>query len=155
VAVINDWDVKDVNTAIREEEDEQGRPQRVFLISDLGGSFGTAGIVSPRWKSKGYLASYESSVFIRKTEPEVVDFETPKRPPLIFLFSPHMFFSRIRMRWVGRDIPRADARWTGELLGRLSTIQLRDAFRAAGYTPQEVDGFTQVLRSRIEELSRL
>ena len=155
VAVINDWDVKDVNTAIREEEDEQGRLQRVFLISDLGASFGTAGIVNPRWKSKGDLASYQSSIFIRKVKPEFVDFDTPRRPPMMFLFNPHVFFSRLRMRWVGRDIPRDDARWTGELLGRLSTDQLRDVFRAAGYTPQEVDGFTQVLRSRIEELNRL
>jgi hypothetical protein len=28
-------------------------------------------------------------------------------------------------------------------------------FRAAGYTPQEVDGFNQVLKYRIEELNQL
>jgi hypothetical protein len=155
LAVINDWDVKDLNTAIREEEDENGRRQRVFLISDLGASFGTAGIVSPRWKSKGDLASYKSSTFIRQTDGELVDFETPKRPSLLFLVNPHVFFSRLRLRWVGRNIPRADARWTGELLARLSANQIRDAFRAAGYAPAEVEGFTEVLRTRIEELNRL
>jgi hypothetical protein len=55
----------------------------------------------------------------------------------------------------GRHISRADARWTGELLGRLSTSQLHEAFRAAGYSPAGVEGFTQVLTSRIETLNRL
>jgi hypothetical protein len=155
VAVINDWDVKDVNTAIREQEDEDGRQQRVFLISDLGASFGTAGIVHPRWKSKGDLTSYRSSTFIRRTDPEVVDFETPRRAPILFLVNPHVFFSRLKLRWVGRDIPRADARWTGELLARLSASQIRDAFRAAGYSPEDVEGFAQVLTARIEALNGL
>jgi hypothetical protein len=111
--------------------------------------------VNPRRKSKGDLASYKSSTFIRQADAELVDFETPKRPPLVFLVNPHMFFSRVRLRWVGRHIPRADARWTGELLGRLSADQIRDAFRAAGYALAEVEGFTAVLRTRIEELNRL
>ena len=155
VALINDWDVKDVNTAIREEEDEQGHLQRVYLISDLGASFGTPGIVNPRRKSKGDLASYERSKFIRKADAEMVDFEAPKRPSLLFVLNPHMFFSRLRMRWVGRHIPRSDAHWTGELLARLSPNQIRDAFRSAGYTPAEVEGFTQVVRTRIQELNKL
>ena len=50
---------------------------------------------------------------------------------------------------------RADARWLGGLLGRLSDKQIRDAFQAAGYGPDEVESFTQELRQRIAELNNL
>jgi hypothetical protein len=57
--------------------------------------------------------------------------------------------------WVGRRIPVADARWVGDLLARLSPQQIRDAFRAAGYSPQEVDGFGSVVEQRISQLKGL
>jgi hypothetical protein len=37
----------------------------------------------------------------------------------------------------------------------LSPDQVRDAFRAAGYSPEEVDGFTAVVEQRIGELTEL
>jgi hypothetical protein len=61
----------------------------------------------------------------------------------------------MRMRWIGRHIPREDARWIGDLLSRLSPEQIQDAFRSAGYSPQEVDGFSKVVQERIAELTRL
>ena len=39
--------------------------------------------------------------------------------------------------------------------GGLSDEQLRDAFRAAGYGPDEVKSYTQELRQRIAELNKL
>jgi hypothetical protein len=43
----------------------------------------------------------------------------------------------------------------GQLLGQLSPEQIRDAFRAAGYSPQEVEGFTRVVEERIGQLEKL
>jgi len=57
--------------------------------------------------------------------------------------------------WIGNHIPLADAKWMGQLLAQLSPDQIRDAFRAAGYSPQEVDGFAKVIESRIAELNKL
>jgi hypothetical protein len=71
------------------------------------------------------------------------------------LANPHEFFSRLHMEWIGRHIPRTDARWMGQLLAQLSPSQVRDAFRSAGYTPQEVEGFSAVIQSRIAELNKL
>ena len=59
------------------------------------------------------------------------------------------------MRWIGRDIPRQNARWIGDLLGQLSQDQIRDAFRSAGYEGQELDGFTTDFEQRIAELKKL
>jgi len=59
------------------------------------------------------------------------------------------------MRWIGRDIPRGDAKWIGELLSQLSRDQIRDAFRAAGYSPAEVEQFSDVVEKRIAQLQNL
>jgi hypothetical protein len=43
----------------------------------------------------------------------------------------------------------------GQLLGRLSHEQIRDAFRAAGYSTQEANDFAGVVEGRIAELNAL
>jgi len=43
----------------------------------------------------------------------------------------------------------------GQLLARLSPEQIRDAFRAAGYTPEETEGFAKVVERRIGALTAL
>jgi hypothetical protein len=74
---------------------------------------------------------------------------------LIETFNPPAFIHRVDLRWIGRHISRADAKWMGQLLGRLSLDQIRDAFRAAGYSPQGAQEFAAVVQSRIAELNIL
>jgi hypothetical protein len=73
----------------------------------------------------------------------------------MFLVNPKEYFSRIRLEWIGRNVPRADVKWMGSLLSRLSSKQIHDAFRAAGYSQQEVDEFSDILESRITQLRNL
>jgi hypothetical protein len=40
-------------------------------------------------------------------------------------------------------------------LARLSSDQIHDAFRAAGYSPQEVEAFSRIVEHRIAELNEL
>ncbi len=155
MAVINNWDLKDMNNAIREEKRSDGVEAQVYEVSDLGASFGTAGRLFSHTKSKGNLRSYTRSKFIKKVDPEFVNFNVPRRPSLMVLLLPHEFFSRMRLRWIGRDIPRLDARWIGDMLGQLSTDQIRDAFRSGGYSGAELDGFTSDFEQRIAELKKL
>jgi len=54
-----------------------------------------------------------------------------------------------------KNISVENARWIGSLLGELTDEQLRDAFRAAGYDKQTMDGFVAVLRDRINQLNNL
>jgi len=61
----------------------------------------------------------------------------------------------VDLEWIGRHIPRADAKWIGSELAKLSPQQIRDAFRAGGYSPEEVEGFARVVESRIAELNQL
>ena len=155
MALINNWDLKDENNGVYDEK-RPGRPdERIYMVSDLGASFGTAWLDRTHEKSKGNLYWYSRTKFIKKVDGGFVDFEDPRRPALVVLVNPHEYFSRLGLRWIGRGIPRGDAKWIGGLLAKLSDQQIRDAFRAAGYSPQEVDGFASVVKSRIAELNRL
>lgn len=139
MCLINNWDLKDSNTAIRVIDD-----QPVYLISDLGASFGAGGWRLRVKDSKGNLQKYERSRFITKLTPEFVTFGVPSRPEIF-----HHFM------WIGKRISRADAQWMGKLLGNLSPGQIQGAFRAAGYQPAEATRFSAVVEGRIAELGRL
>lgn len=153
MALMNNWDLKDVNTAIYEEGSNPA--QHLYVVSDLGAAFGTTGNSWTHAKSKGNLKAYRHSRFITKVTPDYVDFNVPTRPALLYLFTPKDFVSRVRMRWIGKHVPRADAKWIGGWLARLSPEQIQDAFRAAGYTPAEVEAFAKTVEERIAQLNQL
>jgi hypothetical protein len=152
MALINNWDLKEENNGLY---GGRNAAERVYMVSDLGSSFGTTGPTFPHSHSKGNLNAYIHSGFIGRVSPEYVDFRTPSRPALIDFFGFPAFIRRVRLDHTLHHIPRADARWIGQLLSSLSWDQIRDAFRAAGYAPEEVDSFTSVVENRIQELNRL
>jgi hypothetical protein len=157
MALINNWDLKDENNSVYEEKRDKDSDelQRIYMVTDLGASFGAVNLSRQRQTSKGNLELYQESKFIDRVGPKYVDFEVPHRPSAAVLVNPHEYFSRLRIDWIGKHVPRADARWIGDLLAQLSPNQIRDSFRAAGYSPQVVDGFTTVVESRIAELKKL
>jgi hypothetical protein len=150
MAVINNWDLKDVNNAIY-----QIGPERIYMVSDLGASFGSAGRTWPPAKGKDNLESYRKSKFIRQLTADSVDFATPARPTWKFWVDPPEVIRRIHLEWIGKNVPRADAKWIGQLLARLSPQQIRDAFRAGGYSPEETEQFAKLLEGRISVLTDL
>ena len=150
MALINNWDLKDENNATLEEP-----AGLVYEVSDLGASFGSSGVFLEKKAAKGNLHSFETSKFLTKVGPEYVDFATPSLPSLPYIFNPWQYGRRARLCWIGRHIDRADAKWMGQLLGQLSTDQIRDAFRAAGYSQADAAAFTQTLQTRIEQLKGL
>ena len=154
MAVINNWDLKDENNAVYQVRGPQGAEQ-VYMVSDLGASFGTIGLSWTRRGSKSNLSAYSHSKLIRQQKPDFVDFYVPSRPALIRFPSPHELGLRMGLRWIALGIPRADARWMGDLLAHLSPQQIRDAFRAARYSPEQVEGFSEVVEKRIAELRAL
>lgn len=157
MAVINNWDLKNENNAIYRDKrsGDQSGTKLVYEVSDLGASFGTTSLLLDHAKAKGNLDSYVHSKFIRKQHGDLVDFEDPHRPTFGVFFNPHEFVSRVNMEWIGRDIPKADAKWVGQLLATLSPEQIRDAFRAAQYEPEDVEAFASALELRITELNQL
>jgi hypothetical protein len=109
MAVINNWDLKDLNNAIyrKKHKDEGKAPELRYAVSDLGASFGTTNFLPNHEKAKGNLSSYEKSKFITKVEGDQVDFDDPKAPAKIVAFNPKEYTSRLNIEWIGRHIARA------------------------------------------------
>jgi hypothetical protein len=150
MALLNNWDLKDANNAIYQVHGDQ--PEQHYIINDLGASLGTMNLSRTL---KGDLRSYEESKWISAVTDDHVDFGVPGPPPAVWVFALPTLVRRMDMVWIGRGIPRADAAWLGGLLGRLSPSQIRDAFRAAGYSDDEIERFSRVIERRIQELKRL
>ncbi len=151
MALISNWDLVTNNTAIREGK----KGELLYEVSDVGASFGKTGRGYRDSTSKNNLAAYRQAKFIKKVTPEYVDFNFPTHPPILYVFDLKLFFDLVGPRWIGHHIPRADVRWIASLLGQLSPQQIRDAFRAAGYSPQEVEAFAIAVEARIAALNRL
>lgn len=150
MALINNWDLKDENNGVYEYDGK-----KIYLVTDLGASFGTTSRRLTREAGKGNLANYTASKFIVRTTPQFVDFGTPGRPAAFLAYDRADFKSRIGLEWIGKQIPIKDARWIGSVLAKLSSGQIEAAFTAAGYSPEEVAGFSQVVEERITALNRL
>ncbi len=148
MALMNNWDIKKENNAIYSEAGEHH-----YLVSDVGATFGRSGNTFHR--DKDNLKHYSKSKFVRQADSEGVDFHLASKPhPLNAVIFPHWIELRKREKVV-KNIPIEHVRWIGGLLSQLSMQQIREAFRASGYSPQEADGFTQALQERIQELKRL
>jgi hypothetical protein len=141
MALLNNWDLKDSNNVIIYAPNGRRRGELRYVISDLGATFGRTGSVPVFWRitrSRNKPEDYADSKFIEKIEGGYVDFH----------------FAGIHRGMLDR-INVDDARWLGELLSRLSDKQLSDAFRAANYTPEEIQTLTEAVRTRVNELVNL
>ena len=134
MVMINNWDMKDDNNEILAiRNPTTGEAELRYIISDLGGSFGkTGGFFS---RSRNEPKDYVKADFIKAVKGDVIDF---------------VYSGKNQKLFEGMTV--ADARWLSERFKGLSDEQLKDAFRAANYTPEEVDMLTAALKARIAAL---
>lgn len=150
MAAMNNWDLKDINNSVYRTSKEPAEER--YAVTDLGASFGPTGLNS---MLKGNPAAYCSSRWIKTVSPDFVDFNVPSGPAMNYYIDFPELARRLSLVWLGHHIPRQDARWMGDLLARLSPRQIQDAFRAAGYSPSEVEELSTTLQRRIADLERL
>jgi hypothetical protein len=130
--LLSNWDAKTTNNNVLGMYDGEGSVKDWYLVADWGGTFGkTGGFLS---HSKWDLADYSKQRFI----------DGAKGGSISFHYSGKM--SALR------SIPVDHARWFVGIVGQLSDNQIKDAFRAAGATQAETEGFTAQIRKRINEL---
>ena len=150
MAVLNNWDLKDSNNAIYLTSGEP--PQQRYVISDLGASFGSTGL---NWMLKGDPSAYCQSKLIKTATADFIDFNVPSPPAMNYIINFPELSRRLSLLWIGRHIPRTDARWIGQLLARLSSEQIRDAFRAGGYSSLQIEQLSTTVKGRIAALEGL
>ena len=152
MALLDNWDLKDANNA-RYTDKKTGVVE--YEVTDVGATFGPTHRTHYEDR-KGNLKVYRRAKFITKRAKDYVDFGIVGLPDITWaIFAPPYEIMEWHRRWIGKHIPREDAKWVGSLLAQLSEQQLRDAFRAADYPPDQIDGFVAVLQQRIADLQKL
>ncbi|MFN0084623.1 MAG: hypothetical protein ACKVX9_04480 [Blastocatellia bacterium] len=131
--ILSNWDAKVTNNNVLGMFDEGGAVKEWYIVADWGGTLGkTGGFTS---HSKWDLADYSKQQFIDSASGGTIKFH----------YSGKMGSSL-------KVVPKAHAAWFAGIIGRLSDAQIRDAFKAAGSTQAEIDGFSAQIRKRINEL---
>lgn len=129
--MVNSWDIKPAQNKVYEATKPDMRPRRMFLVRDLGATFGRA-----RWPdgSRNNPDHYEQHPFITKVSGRRVQFGYSGRHEELL-----------------RPLTTADVCWTSRLLSRLSDKQKRDAFRAGHFPEQTAARFIARLDQKIGE----
>lgn len=132
--MLNNWDAKTTNNNVLGMYDDDGKTVNDwYLVADWGGSFGKMGGFTSH--SKWDLNEYNKQAFLDGTSG-----------------------GQLKLHYSGKmgsslkSIPIEHARWFAGIIGQLSDDQIRDAFRAAGASPNEIEGFSRRLRQKISEL---
>ena len=136
MAMINNWDLKDSNNEIIQTNGELR-----YVISDLGATFGHASTTPLFWRltrSRNNPSKYTNAKFLEKV----------KGNRVVLHFGG-------KNRGLMKDITIRDAQWLSSWLSQLSDQQLRDAFRAANYRPDQINMLAGAVRERSNELRDL
>lgn len=156
MGLINDWDLKTDNNKVYVAGQE-----RHYVVSDLGATFGKTGFAPTHVPlvphgTKGILKDYEDARFIRVATGDAVTLQMHTTAPFFIRCFDRKYFKKYReAKQVEQNIPVVDAQWIGGLLARLTPQQIRDAFRAAGLHPEQVDAYAEVVEKRIAALNQL
>lgn len=140
MALINNWDLKDSNNEILQVR-APGGDELHYIISDLGATFGHASGTPLIWRitrSRNNPEKYAKSKFFQKVKGNYVRLHYGGKNKGLF-----------------KDIKVDDAVWIGTWLSQLSDQQIRDAFRAANYTPSQINLLARTVRERSNELVNL
>jgi len=148
MALINNWDLKEDNNKITRPSKKSGgnRDEQLYYIADLGGTLGVTGnffrnlpfFGNAPAGTKGDPDGYAIQPFIEGVKNGQVVFHYKGKDPKAL-----------------EGVSVENARWMGDLLGRLSDKQLADAFRAGGFTDAEIITYVKATRGRIDQLKNL
>jgi hypothetical protein len=136
MGLLNNWDLKDTNNKVIHVPVEGGQGELRYIISDLGATFGKTGNFITH--SRNEPEKYVKTGFVDKVENGFVRFDFNGKNGGLF-----------------DAVTVEQARWIGDVLSRLSEEQIKDAFRAANYKPEEVEALAQEVMGRINALKSL
>jgi hypothetical protein len=132
MAMFNNWDIKDENTAILKDGDAH-----YYIISDLGATFGKLPEASGEKKGRSVNKpeQYAQAKFIKEVRDGMIELDYRGKADSII-----------------KTVKVEHGRWLADLLLQLSDKQIEDAFRAANYEAEDVKLLAQAFKARIREL---
>ena len=133
---MNNWDVLDLQNKVLQVGDQQH-----YIVSDLGRTFGRLGnnnlpLIYRMGRRTGSPGHYTETDFIDKVDEGEVKLAYKGKNRALF----------------DEGFTVEDAAWLADRFQSLSDKQIADAFRAANYSPEEIDVFVEAVRRRINEL---
>jgi hypothetical protein len=140
MALLNNWDLKDSNNQILLTRSDRSNELH-YIISDLGATFGHASTTPFFWRitrSRNNPINFAKTKFLEKVKGDRVYLHYGGKNRELF-----------------NNVTTQDAEWIGSWLAQLTDGQLRDAFRAANYTPSQINLLTRAVRQRANELLNL
>ncbi len=143
--LLTNWDWKTSNNKIYQLKEPINGVSRWFVVRDLGASLG-------KFTYPTVLKWFRLRGFGQGTRSDVADFETQGFITRIDRDRADVTFD---YRGIYGDVIDTvvpdDVRWACERLSRLTDAQWRDAFRAAGYTPDQGARFTAKIKEKIAQ----
>ncbi len=137
---------------------DTGELEARYVVTDIGATLGKVGGLGGK-RSKNVLEDFRSSKFIESVEGGIVNFDYHTKPKgaggFASMFNPGYGKRQANKEKAMRSLPLEDVRWIGGRLALLSDEQLRDAFRAAHYDNNTMEGYVSILRERIKRLTQL
>jgi len=139
---MTNYDLLDMQNKVLEDKGGND-PKLHYIISDLGSTFGRFGYTNlPIFYRLGRANdkpnTWNKAKFIKGVKNGHIIFAT----------------TGAKSRGLFKDITVAQGRWLYDLLHQLNTAQIQDAFRAANYSPAEIEVMTAATQRRIDELER-
>ena len=128
----NSSDLKNSNNSLYEYKPKDGRPERWYVVRDIGTALGETARLTPKRNDPDIFAREK---FVSSVHDGFVE------------FSYHGWHQEL---FNNRMTP-ADVRWGCELLSKLTDRQWDDAFRAGGYDPATAARFIESLKKRIAQ----
>ena len=140
--ILTNWDWKNTNNRIYELSQPRNDVTRLYMVRDLGGSLG-------RFTYPKALEWTRLRGFGQGTKNDLEGFE--QQPFLITDGAETKIDYRGIYGDLVKSVTHADIRWTCELMAQLSDRQWQDAFRAAGYTPEQTDRFVKKIKEKVAQ----
>jgi hypothetical protein len=137
----NNWDVVDIQNKIL-DADGNGGDELEYIVSDLGSTFGRLGnnnlpVIYRLGRRTNKPDLYKKTKFVKKVRDGNV-----------------ILAYKGKNRGIFKGITIEQGRWLADLLLKLDKKQIRDAFRAANYSPSEIETLTGAVMKRIDDLDR-
>jgi hypothetical protein len=140
--ILNNWDLKTVNNRLYQAKDPATKPQRLFVVRDVGASLGHSK-QNPIFKmlgtpgsqgSKNDIEGFEQQGFIKKVDGDKVSFD--------YRGLNQALVDRVRV---------ADVIWACEMMAKIPDGHWQAAFKAGAFPQEETDRYIKKIKEKIAQ----